>query len=82
MIRWQHGFNKIRLTETCPGGWAFSEDTLKCYYVSASGQSWNDSLATCQTTDPEATLVSWHSQLEVDFITGELIPILSNLLHL
>jgi hypothetical protein len=53
-------------SETCPEGWSYREG--KCYYASTSWETWHNAIAKCKEIEGEATLVSWHSQDEVDYL--------------
>ncbi|XP_018012021.1 macrophage mannose receptor 1 [Hyalella azteca] len=54
------------LIKTCPEGWSYKEG--KCYYASTSWETWHNAIAKCKEIEGEATLVSWHSQDEVDYV--------------
>ena len=54
--------------ETCPQSWKYWNE--KCYYISDNQQTFNISLDKCKEVDGEATLLSWHSQEEVDYVQG------------
>ena len=58
----------IFFAETCPQSWKYWNE--KCYYISDNQQTFNISLDKCREVDGEATLLSWHSQEEVDYVQG------------
>ncbi|XP_018017012.1 macrophage mannose receptor 1 [Hyalella azteca] len=54
--------------KTCPEGWSLHDN--KCYYISTISETWDIALDKCREVEGDATLLSWHSQQEVDYVQG------------
>jgi len=63
----------LHISETCPQNWEFWNG--KCYHISDDLQTWNISLDKCKENDG-ATLLSWHSQDEIDHVMSNLLSYL------